>query len=172
MVATALAGIVLLAVLATNLALVRSGVRITQYSEMESQVRSGLDQLGSHLRIASGIRWNGPRDITLTLPTAGGASTQVTYAWASADGTLFLVPGASSTATAGRVTLIRGLVDPATGAPGITFTRFDRNGGPATTDLATKRIQVSLLLGRKARTMAASKETVSATFTMRNKPTE
>jgi len=170
MIAASLTGFVLWGVLTTNLQLLRSGVRITQYAEMEAQVRRGLEQLGHDLKIAIGLRWNGASDITLTVPSSGGTTSQVTYAWTATAGVFFLVPGADSTATAGRVNLIAGIPPLANGNPGLAFARFDRDGNAATTDLATKRVQVTLTATRKAPTAAASSQNlVSATFTMRNK---
>ena len=172
MVAALLGGLVLVGVLTTNLQVIRSGVRLTQYAEMEAQVRRGLDQLGRDLRIASGITWNGTSDITLTVPTSSGSTRRVTYAWTSSSQSLFQVAGTDSTVTAGRIYLVRGIAPLANGDPGLTFNRFDRDGNAAATDLATKRIQVSLTVGRQAGVMAAATENnVSATFTLRNKPT-
>ena len=139
MVAATLSGLVLAGVLTTTLQLMRSGVRITQYAEMSTQVRRGLEQLGHDLKIASAIKWNSASDITLTLPTTGGGTTQTTYAWTSATQNFFLVPGADSAATTGRVYLVRGIPARPDGSPGVTFARYDRDGNVATTDLATKK---------------------------------
>jgi prepilin-type N-terminal cleavage/methylation domain-containing protein len=172
MVAALLSGLVLTGVLTASLQLMRSSVRITQYAEMSSQVRSGLEQLGHDLKIATAINWNSASDITLTLPTASGSTTQVTYAWTSATQGLFLVPGADSTVTTGRVFLVRGIPALADGSAGVTFARYDRDGNAATTDLSTKRVQVILNVSRLARTAAATTDTaVSASFILRNKPT-
>ncbi len=171
MVAATVSGFVLVGVLTTNLQLMRSGVRITEYAEMETQVRRGLEQIGHDLKSASGIKWNGASDITLTLATSSGGTTQVTYAWTSTALGLYAVPGADSTVTTGRIFLIKGIPALANGAAGLTFSRFDRDGNAATTDTATKRIQVSMVVSRTARTTAAATESgVSATYTMRNKP--
>ncbi|MDD3181055.1 MAG: prepilin-type N-terminal cleavage/methylation domain-containing protein [Opitutaceae bacterium] len=171
MVATLLCGLVLAGVLTTNLQLVRSSVRITQYAEMSAQIRQGLERLGHDLKIANAIRWNSASDITLTLPITGGAITQVTYAWTSAAQGLFLVPGADSTVTTGRVFLVRGITAHADGSAGVTFARYDRDGNAATTDLATKRVQVVLnVIRRTGQTAAATDTAVSAFFILRNKP--
>jgi prepilin-type N-terminal cleavage/methylation domain-containing protein len=168
LVAATLVGIVLWGVLTTNLQLVRSGVRITQYAEMESQVRRGMEQFGHDLKIATGISWNSSADITLTLPTNSGGSTQATYAWSATEESFYVVAGADSRVTAGRTYLVRGIP-----AASLTFARYDRDGNVATTDLATKRVQVSMLVTRSAgRTAAATENSVSATFTMRNKIVE
>lgn len=168
-----LAGFVLLGVLATNLELVRSGVRITQYAEMDAQVRRALEHLGEDLRNARGIKWNSATDISLTVPDGRGGTAQVTYAWSAAREAFFLVPGADSNVTAGRIYLLEGLPRDARGGPGLSFWRFDRDGNPATSDASTKRIQVDLRVRRQARTMAAATQNaVSAAFTMRNKARE
>ncbi|MBI2518194.1 MAG: prepilin-type N-terminal cleavage/methylation domain-containing protein [Opitutae bacterium] len=171
MVAAALSGIVLAGALTTNLQLMRSGVRLTQYAEMSTQIRRGLEQLDVDLRSAGDIKWNNASDITLTIPTTGGSTRQVTYAWTAATGSLFLVPGADSTVTAGRVHLVKGISAFPDGSAGVVFARFDRDGAVATTDNATKLVQVSLHVARQARTAATSTDTaVSATFILRNKP--
>lgn len=172
MVAATLGAIVLAGVLATNLQLVRSGARATQYAEMSSQVRRGLEQLEGDLKIAITIIWNGPSDITLTLPAQDGTTSQVTYAWTSATQSFFRVPGASSAVTVGRIYLVRGIPLLADGSPGLTFARYDRDGAVATTDLATKGIQVSMNVVRSEATVARTTDTaVSAIFILRNKPT-
>ncbi len=172
MVAALLSGLVLTGVISTNLQLMRSGVRLTQYAEMSTQVRRGLEPLGVDLKSASAIKWNSASDITLTIPTVAGSTRQVTYAWTSATQSLFQVPGADSTVTAGRVYLVRGIVAFSDGTAGATFARFDRNGVAATTDLATKSVQIIVNVARSAPTVATTTDTaVSAGFVLRNKPT-
>ena len=173
MVVVLLSGIVLTGVLTTYLQLMRSGTRVSQYAEMNAQVRRGLTQLGQDLQNASAITWNGTSnsDITLTIPTLAGGTRVVTYAWTSATQSLFLVPGASSSVIAGRIVLVSGIPAYADGTSGVTFTRFDRDGLAAATDLATKRVQVTLNVVRSARTAAkATDPAVSASFLLRNKP--
>ena len=171
LVAAVLGGLVLTGVLSTNLGLMRSGVRITQYAEMSSQIRRGLEPLGVDLKSANAIKWNSASDLTLTIPTVGGLTRQVTYAWTSATQSLFQVAGTDSTVTVGRILLVRGIPAFADGTAGVTFVRFDRDGIAATTDLATKRVQVIMNVVRTARTAPTSTDTaVSAGFILRNKP--
>ena len=173
MVVILLSGIVLTGVLTTYLQLMRSGTRVTQYAEMNAQVRRGLTQLGQDLQNASAITWNGTSnsDITLTIPTLAGGTRDVTYAWTGATQSLFLVPGTSSSVTTGRIFLVSGIPANADGTAGVTFTRFDRDGLAATTDLLTKRVQVRLNVVRSPRTAAqATDPAVSASFLLRNKP--
>lgn len=165
MVGALLGGFVLAGVLVTNLQLMRSGLRITQYAEMSTQTRRGLEQLSADLKSASAIVWNSSADITLTIPTSAGSTRQVTYAWTSATQSLFMVVGASSSVTVGRVYLVNGVA-------AVTFSRYDRDGSVATTDLATKRVRVSITASRSAKTAATATDTaISATFILRNKPT-
>jgi len=160
---------VLAGVLAANLQIVRGGIRLASYVEMDSQVRRALDVLGRDLKSASAIKWNGTSDITLTIP-AGSGTAQVTYAWTAASGAFFRVAGASSTTVTGRLELVRGIPTLADGTGGMVFARFDRDGVAATTDAATKSVQVTLTVIRSARTVAtASQNAVSATFTLRSK---
>lgn len=171
LVAATLSGIVLAGVTTTALQIMRSGVRVNQYAEMSTQARRGLEQLESDLRSASAITWNNASDITLTIHTSGGTTRQVTYAWTGATRAFFLVPGASSAATAGRVILMKDLPARADGSAGLVFSRYDRDGNPATTDAATKRVQVAIYLVRSTRGMADTTDTaVSAIFVLRNKP--
>jgi prepilin-type N-terminal cleavage/methylation domain-containing protein len=171
MVAALLGGLVLTGVLAVNLQLLRTGVRVTQYAEMSAQVRRGIGWLEGDLRSASAITWNSASDITLTIPTSDGATRQVTYAWTAATQAFFMVPGASSAATGGRVYLVQGIPVRSDGSDGVMFARYDRDGNVATTDLATKGVQVSLNVVRSAQTAAGTTDTaVSAIFILRNKP--
>lgn len=171
LVAVTLSAFILLGVLTTTVQLMRTGIDLAQYSEMESQVRTGLETLGHDLRSASAIKWNNASDLTLTVPQSDGSTTEVTYAWTSASQSLFRVPGADSAVTAGRLTLITGIPPLPDGAAGLTFSRFDAAGNPTASDAATKQIQVTLTVARRAAIgPAATEGGVSETFTLRNKP--
>jgi type II secretory pathway component PulJ len=176
MIGATLSAFVLVGVLAMNREILRSGIRITQYAEMEAQARRGIERFGRDVKNASDVRWASHTSLTLTVPTRALAGTpnpgsaQVTYGWHAETGTFFVVPGADASATNERVELVRGAPALANGDPGLTFVRFDRDGGPATTDLATKAVQVTMVLSRRTGPGApAAGNVVSATFTMRNK---
>ena len=171
LVASTLAAFVLAGVLTTHLQLLKSGVRITQYAEMSAQIRRGFEQLEGDVRSATAIKWNSASDVTLTVANLDGTTRQVTYAWTSALQAFFLVPGADSTVTPGRILLVRGVPALADGSAGVTFSRYDRDGVAATTDVATKSVQVTISVVRTARTAANSTDTaVSTIFILRNKP--
>src|SRR3954470_22743460 len=72
--ATTLSSIVLLGTLTAFLMLLRSGIRLSNYSMMESQTRRAFEQLGVDARMANGYvsNYNGSGVITsctLTIPT-------------------------------------------------------------------------------------------------------
>ena len=172
MISAAVGGILLTAVIAANLHIVRSGLRAARYSQLEPQIRRGLTMLGADLRVASGLIYNGPADITLTIPDSTGATTQVTYAWTSATAALFRVAGANSTATSGRVYLIPNVPTAADGTSGVVFDRLDSNGATTTTDLPTKQIRIRLTAAIGTGSGAAATRYESAAFLLRNKPVQ
>lgn len=169
MVAAAVSVFVLAGVLVANLQVIRGGIRLAAYVEIDAQVRRALDTLGRDLRTASAITWNGTSDLTLTIP-AGSSTAKVTYSWTAASGTFFRVAGASSATVTGRLELVRGIPTLADGTAGLVFARFDRDGVAATTDAATKSVRVTLTVRRNQSTMAAmTANAVSETITLRSK---
>jgi prepilin-type N-terminal cleavage/methylation domain-containing protein len=171
LIATAVGGILLAAVLGANLHLARSSLRAARYAELEPQIRRGLEAVGTDLRAASGLVLNGPSDLTLTVPDSTGATTQVTYAWTSATKAFFRVAGGNSTVTTGRIYLIRDLPTAADGTSAVIFERLTSAGTAATTDLATKHIRIRLIGSRGLGSGAAATRYESAAFMLRNKPT-
>lgn len=170
LIAATISVFVLAGVLTANLQIVRGGMRLASYVEIDSQVRRALEFLSRDLKAATAITWNGASDLTLTLPAGGIATTQVTYAWTAASAAFFRVAGASSANLVGRLELVRGIPARPDGTAGLTFARFDREGAAATTDAATKSIQVNMTVGRGAPGVGAGSNTmVSATYTLRSK---
>jgi Tfp pilus assembly protein PilW len=160
---------VLAGVLAANLQVVRGSIQLAGYAEMDAQVRRALEFLGRDLRSASALVWNGPSDLTLTLPAAAGTTTQVTYAWTAESASFFRVAGSSSAVVTGRLELVRDLPAAPDGSAGLVFARFDRDGVAATTDAATKRIQVSMTLRRSGAGRVTGTHPIAASFTLRSK---
>lgn len=170
LIAVTLSVFILAGVLSANLQVIRGGVRLAQYAEMDSQVRRALDFLGRDLKSASNLTWNNSSDLTLTIPSGSGTTAQVTYAWTAASGTFFRVAGASSAVVAGRLELVRGIPVLPDGSAGVTFARFTRDGVAATTDAATKSVQINLTVSRSGSALpSANQKAVSATFTLRSK---
>lgn len=171
LIAATISVFVLAGVLAANFQILRGGVRMANYVEMDSQVRRALEIFSRDLKAATAITRNGASDLTLTLPAGGTATTQVTYAWTAASGAFFRVAGANSATLVGRLELVRGIPALPDGTAGLTFARFDRDGAATTTDAATKSIQINLTAGRSAPGAGPGSSTmVSATYTLRAKP--
>jgi hypothetical protein len=173
MVAATLATLVLAGVMSAFLFIGRTSFSTGNYSEMEAQTRRALDRFAGDVRMATGIRWNSSQSLTLTLPTATNANTQVTYAYdplsvGATARTFYRVIG-DATSTLPREALVRGV------ATDFTFQRFklEQNGviaNAAANDLETKLVQVSLRPVRPGvTTVASSQRTLSARYLLRNK---
>ncbi len=161
-VAASLGGVVLAAVLGASLQLLRSGVRVSAYAEMNIQARRALEQLAVDMKAASDLTWHSATDISVTVEKSDGTSSVYTYAWNSGTNQLIRVPGTSSSSQTGQLTL-------ASGISSLAFSRLTTSGTEATTDSATKRVQVVLTLRRSGGATGASSR-VATTFTLRNKP--
>lgn len=170
LIAATVSGILLTAVLATTVEMARSSVRISNYADMDLQVRRAFEQLGVDLKAASNLTWNSASDITVTVAKSDGTTTQVTYAWNSTTETFFRVPGTSSASFTGRRDLVRGIPSSANGGTGLAFARLDSNGNATTSDAATKRLQVTFTVIRGVGTAAKTRTAAATVFTLRNKP--
>ena len=155
---------ILSGVLSANLQVLKAGARISNYVEMESQLRRGLDYLGRDLRDCLAFTWNSATDLTLTIPLDALNNQDVTYAWSSTSKIFYRVAGRDSSVTTGRLELIRGITS-------LAFSRFTMVGTTAaTTDYSTQRVVVTLTISRTTTTTAnANRSNISATFTLRNK---
>lgn len=167
--AATLSTFVLAGVLSAFLFITRSGFRASAYSEMESDIRRGLDIFARDTRHAGAVHWNNAQSITLTL--AGGAT--VTYAYDSTAGSptyrsFYRVAG-DATSTQPRRVLIRGL------DPDFAFRRYKLaqpgvTDNSATNDRETKQLQLTLRTVRTSQaTAGASNSAVSTRYVLRNK---
>jgi len=168
LIASTLSVFVLAGVLSAFIFLTRSGFRASGYSELESEVRRGLDVFARDTRNATDVHWNSSQSITLTLPR-----NHVTYAYdndpANATYRSFFRVTGDAASTQARLVLIHN-VDPA-----FSFRRFriaqpGADDNSAANDLETKQLQLSL---RAIRTTPAATEAsnsaVSARYVLRNK---
>src|SRR5262245_60676509 len=80
-IAATLSTFMLAGILSASLMIGRTGFLASSYSELEAETRRGLDLFGQDVRKATGLCWNDSQSVTLTLPTATNATTQVTYAY-------------------------------------------------------------------------------------------
>lgn len=168
LIASSLGAFVLAGVLSSFLMLGRSGVNIANYSEMEAQVRRGMEEFAQDIRTASNVTWNSTTSITLTVPdNYASTANLVTYVYdnSSSGATsrcFYRMPG-DATASNAKTIFIRNIVSG-------SFARFDRLNATTTTDPSTKRIQLSLMLRKSGSTLVdTSNIMISASYILRNK---
>jgi len=168
LIAATLSTFVLAAVLSSFLFLSRTGFRASAYSEMESEMRRGLETVSRDIRNASDVRWNSSQSITLTVNGA-----PVTYAYdgdaASATYRSFYRASGDAGSAQPRTVLIRSL------EPDFTFRRYkvvqpEVSDNTATNDAETKQLQLVLRASRtNIATAGASNSVVSSRYVLRNK---
>lgn len=171
--AASLATMILAGVLSASLMMMRSGVRASNYSTMESESRRAFEQLGIDARMANLVTSYYPPGSTvitaliLSVPSQDlQTQSKVTYGYDTATAQLFMVPGNDPTVTTGRLNLVNNVVT-------LTFSRYDAAGSaiPASTtsDVGVRHIQVSISISRAASGVAASTQVIRSTaFTIRN----
>jgi hypothetical protein len=173
MVAATLSGFVLAGVLSAFLLVGRSGLAASSYSELESQIRVGLEVFGEDVRNATDLRWHHDQAITLFVATANTGTRPTTYAYDSdrkspTYGCFYRLAGERDSTLPRRV-LIRQV------AADFAFQRFklaqpNLLDNTASSDLETKQIQVTLRADRGANSAArASQSALSARYILRNK---
>lgn len=168
MIAATLSTFVLAGVLSAFVFLTRTGFRASGYSEMEIELRRGLESFARDTRNASDVHWNSAQSITLTVD-----GRPVTYAYdSSASGasarSFYRVAG-DAASTQPRTVLITQL------DPGFTFRRYKLaqpgvSDNSAANDTETKQLQLVLRANRaNVSTVGASNAAVSARYVLRNK---
>jgi type II secretory pathway pseudopilin PulG len=174
LIAASLGTMIMAGVLSAFLMLVRSGMRVSNYSVMETETRRAFERLGIDARMANNFVSNYTGSVitsfTLTIPSNDLTSQrQVTYGIDTSDSSdlkLYVVPGNNPAATAGRLVLVSKVV-------GLTFLRYDTAGNliPASTtsDAGVKHVQASLSVRRSGSGVAAATQVIrSSAFTLRN----
>lgn len=167
LIAATLSTFVLAGVLSAFVFLGRTGFRASGYSEMEAEVRRGLEQFAQDTRSATDVRWNSAQSLTLTVN-----GSAVTYAYDATAGSatyqaFYRMTG--DAATGPRTVLIRGV------GSDFTFRRYklDQSGSTnnaAQNDSETKLLQVSLRASRgSVATVGATQSAISARYLLRNK---
>ncbi|HVT71833.1 MAG TPA: hypothetical protein VHD61_01745 [Lacunisphaera sp.] len=171
-IASTLSAFVLAGVLSAFVFIGRSGFRTSGLSEMETEVRRGLEAFAEDARAAVDVHWNSAQSVTFTLPS-GASSTQVTWAYdgggtGDTAGCLYRVPG-DGDSTAARRIVVRHV------APDFTFKRYkiEQDGvsdNTAANDLETKQLQLVLQARRTSvAAVGVTQSAVTARYVLRNK---
>jgi hypothetical protein len=156
-------------VLSVVLMMGRSGLSASNYADMETQSRRAVDEFAQDVRMASNLTWNSATSVTLTVPDNYAADgNKVTYALDSAATgptarSFYRQPGVPASGSS-RFVLARNVTS-------LNFVRYTRTNAVAATELATKRLQLTMNL-RTTRQTTVDQNTlvVSASYVLRNKP--
>jgi hypothetical protein len=167
-IAATLSTFVLAGVLSAFVFMARTGFRSSGYSEMEAEVRRGLDVFAQDTRNATDVRWNGAQSVTLTVN--GGPVTYAYDATATSPTyrSFYRVPGDAGSG-APRTVLVRGVTTD------FAFRRYklEQPGvadNTAQNDSETKLLQLSLRATRTSvAATGASQSAISARYLLRNK---
>lgn len=174
--AASLATMILAGVLSAAMMMMRSGVRASNYSTMESESRRAFERLGIEARMAnlvtSNFTGNVITSITLMVPSQDlQTQSPVTYGYdTTSDPTygmrFFMVPGSNAATTTGRLNLVNNVTS-------LTFDRYNAAGtaiaASTTSDAGVRHIQVSISISRAASGVAAATQVIRSTaFTIRN----
>lgn len=168
LIASALSAFVLAGVLSAFLFLTRTGFRTSGYSELQSEMRRGLELFARDTRNATDVHWNSDQSITLTVSGA-----EVTFAYdndqtSSTYRSFYRKPGNAASNQA-RLVLIRG-VDPSFSFRRFRISQPGVDDNSATNDRETKQLQLSLRAARTSLTaIEASNSAISARYMLRNK---
>jgi Tfp pilus assembly protein PilV len=168
LIAASLSTFVLAGVLSAFVFMARTGFRSSGYSEMEAEVRRGLDVFAQDTRNATDVRWNSPQSITLTVN-----GSQVTYAYdataTSPTYRSFYRAAGNADAAAPRTVLVRQVT------ADFAFKRYklEQPGvadNTAHNDSETKLLQLTLRATRTSvATTGATQSAISARYLLRNK---
>lgn len=164
LISTALASVVLVAVLSAFLMIGRTGYNASSYSIMEAEARRALETFSIEARMASNVAWTSSNSVTLTVLSSTSNYT-VTYFYDTDTKSFYRVLGPAGS-SAGRTTLVRNVED-------FAFRRFKVVNGTdfvAANDLETKQLQIMLRTVRSRSTAVdATNAVLSARVILRNK---
>jgi hypothetical protein len=163
MVASSLGTILLAAVLSAFLFLVRSGLALGNYQQMETEARAAMELFAQDVRRAHDVAWASSRSVTVQY-MEGSTARSCTYTYVPASGTF--------TRTRDGVTrvIVSGIDAFAFTAYQIDTSAIDLSAPTSATDRATKQIQISLSARRNVRTFSTNtNQVISARFILRNK---
>jgi prepilin-type N-terminal cleavage/methylation domain-containing protein len=161
LIAAAISAFLLAGVLTSFLFIGRSGQNLANYSDMESEARSGLEVFAQDVRQASAIVWNSATSVSLAVD---GAS--VTYSYNSGTGEL----SRQGTVLISGITSFELIGYNITGALVSASADLSTAAGRTMAGKITKQLQISLSARKQSVTVATATNTVlSARYTLRNK---
>ncbi len=158
MIGSTISAFVLAAVLSAYMFLIRSGVNLVNYNEMEQQARTALELFAEDTRQASSITWNSKDSVTLVVN-----STAIVYQY---DSSAKVFQRLASGTTRNLLSGVQSFEFKAYSITGAAISLSDLTAASK----ATKQLQVSLNAARSNQTVTRATNTVlSARFILRNK---
>ena len=159
MIGATISSFVLAGVLSAYLFIVRSGVGLVNYAEMEQEARNALELFAQDTRQASAITWNSKASVTLTVDSA-----YVVYQYNSNKKTFERLAAGETR------TILEGISAFEFKAFSITGAEINYASDLAAASRQTKQLQLSLSAARTNTTVVRATNTVlSARFILRNK---
>jgi prepilin-type N-terminal cleavage/methylation domain-containing protein len=126
------------------------------YLQMNQQSRIALEWIGRDLRMSSAVVVTSDEDITLTIPTGGGANRTVRYWWSDDQSSFMRTESGTETIMLDSVREVQ-------------FAFFNALGVETDRAVDIKMIQLNAELQRRVRATTNTNYVISARFTMRNK---
>lgn len=164
MISASLATVVLTAVLSMFLFLGRSSANIINYTEMESQARTGLEYFAQDTRQSSDMVWNSANSITLTVGAAN-----ITYAYNSGTGEFSRTTGGTTDVLLDGITTFTYSGYKITGAT-VDISDLSTAAKRSSASGVTKQVQIYIEAARTSITAVTATNTVlSARYILRNK---
>ena len=168
--ASGLSAIILTGLLSSFVLLGKNSYNAANYSMMEAESRRALELFTEEARMADNLTWNNAYSVTLSVVTASGVSTSVTYAYDNGTNgntaKCFYRKTGTATSTDTPLILVRNVTD-------FAFRRYKIVNGTdftATNDLETKQLQIALRTVRTgSTTVNATNAVLSARVVLRNK---
>jgi prepilin-type N-terminal cleavage/methylation domain-containing protein len=174
LISASIGSFILAGVLSAFLMVVKSGVRVSNYSMMETQTRRAFERMGIDVRMANAFVSNYTGSVitsfTLTIPSEDLTSQrEVTYGYDTTDATnakFYYRAGTPSAWTGDAVILVSNVTS-------LTFLRYNSSDvlipASTTSDSGVKHIQVSISVSRATTGVAAATQVIrSSAFTIRN----
>lgn len=159
LVATTITGIVLTGVLTTFVFFSKTGVRMANYTDMETGARETLSRFSQDVREADTCTWLSATSLRLTV---SGAT--VTYAYNSGAKTFTRTAGSSTEVLITNITSFQFT------AYNIAMTTLNVSADLTAAGTATKMVQVDMDLARSATASGSStSQVLSARYVLRNK---
>ena len=163
LVASSLATMVMAGVMTAFLFIGRTSVSLRNYADLETQARNAMETFAQDVRMSSGVAWTSASSLTLSIQQ-GNTTIPATYTY---DPTARTFSRTIGTTTDILITNIRSF---AFNAYSIDTTSISLAAPNASTNTATKQIQISLETERFNRTLALhTNKVISARFVLRNK---